>query len=255
MAGSYIHGGYRPVLDPQQDIYAQSLTAKHSLGEMLDTKIGGWSYRFVYARAAATALAHGVMHECPAYIADHYNCTVAVAVPAGDRVVTATLNGTTVTTANQYADGIMYVNDAGAATTTEGYPYAIKSNEAAGAGGVISVTLKDDILVALTVASQVSFYPNAYNGVVVVPNAGAASIAAGVPLINVTGTYYCWLCRRGPVACYCEGQAVVGDVVARGGTTDGACGPVSSSDVLDRWGVCIIPAVDTEYSLINLMLE
>lgn len=241
--GAMVTGPQRTVA-PGQGIYEQSETALATLGD--EIKVGDGL--FVYAKNGAATLAPGRMTQSPAPVPNHLNCAAAAAA-IGSRTVTVTL-GATATTANQYAEGTLHVND----VTGQGQKYRIKSHPAADLSTAVVITLYDDIVTALDATSEVTLTAHPYNGVVIVPNAALTAPPAGIPLIPVTAAYYCWLQVRGNAPCLTQGTVVIGQPVGLGGTADGACGPVAA-DTTAVWGTVAQVNASGDDSLIKLSLQ
>jgi hypothetical protein len=92
-----------------QDARTVSSTKLHAnLGSVAETA-DGRVYR--YALAGASNLAAGLCNNPVAKVTNHTNNAVATAAALGDRSVNITLAGATATTAGQYDDGYLVVND------------------------------------------------------------------------------------------------------------------------------------------------
>lgn len=240
-----IIGQERGVAIPGQSIYEESATpkAKTSARLVLGDRV------FRYCLNGGVALAAGKMTQSAAPAANHSNLTVAAAVAAGSRTITATL-GATAAAKNLYAGGYVHVND----VTGEGGCYRIKGHEAVLSSGVITLDLYDEVQLALTTSSQVTLTKGSYDSVIIAPNGGLTAPARGVPLLAITASYYFWLQTKGPAPVLTIGTVVIGQKVGLGGTNDGAAGPVAA-DVTDTWGRVMQVNATTEYSLIDLCLD
>lgn len=236
-----------PVQITPHDIFSESSVKELQLGQIAFTADGR---KFRYAKAGASALVAGTLQQGPAIVANHQNVSVASAAAVGADEVTVTL-GATLATANQYAGGYLGVND----VDGEGYTYLISGHPAAASAASLTLTLDapDVIKAALTTSSQCVLYPNKYNGVVQMPTT-ITGPAVGVPLFDVTAAYYFWLQTRGPVSCL-NGDAnlTVGSAVSPSNATAGAVenGVIAQGFV----GHALQTGVDTEYRLIDLMLD
>lgn len=228
-----------------QDIFTESSTAQMALGTKITLEDGR---RFVYSKAGAVALAAGKLMQAPAEVANHSNCAVAAAAAIGANSVSVTL-GATAATANQYAGGFMYVNDAAG----EGHLYKINHHAAVGSAGTGTFYLDDSIRVALTTSSEVTFYPHPHSGLIVAPATTLTGSVLGVAPINVTAAYYFWLQVAGPACVLQAGTLVVGANAVTPTGVDGGCGPSAAGTSRDV-GSVIQLAADTEYALINLTL-
>lgn len=204
---------------------------------------------FRYVKAGATALVAGKLQSAPASVANHTNIAVAAAAAAGASAITVTL-GATLASANQYAGGIIVINDANG----QGFSYSIKSHPAADASASLVLTLDDNesIQTALTTSSEASLVHNQYNGVVVHATTEIAA-PVGVPLIDLTASSYGWIQTRGAVSCLIGATTGIGLSVAASDTREGA---VEVGDgVLGPVGYAIAAGVDTEYNPIFLTID
>jgi hypothetical protein len=175
------------------------------------------------------------------------NIAVAVAAAIGATSVTVTL-GATAATANQYAGGVLIVNDA----TGEGHTYKIKSHPAADASAALVVTIEDPIVVALTTSSEVSLIANLYSGVIVNPTTPTAS-PVGVAIYPVAANEYGWIQTKGIVSCLNDGGTTVGLAVAPSQATAGAV--KTGATTLDSVGRAYQTATSTEYNAIFIALD
>jgi len=205
---------------------------------------------FRYVKAGVTALVPGKLQDGPAMIANHTNIAVAAAAAAGALTITVTL-GNTAATANQYAGGIVSVNDADG----EGYSYTIKSHPAADASASLVITLDDNepIVTALTTSSEVTLVPNQYNGVVIHAQTEAGA-SVGVGVTAITAAYFGWIQTRGPVSCLHDSSpAEIGEGVSASTTTDGCVTELAAG--LTAIGTAMVQGVSTEYNPIFLQLD
>lgn len=204
---------------------------------------------FRYCKAGATALVAGKVYDGPATVANHTNIAVAAAAAAGATSVTVTL-GATAATANQYAGGVLVVND----EAGQGFTYTIKSHPAADASASLVLTLEEDetIVTALTTSSQVTLIPNQYNGIVI-HAATEAGIPVGVAVTQVTAAYYGWIQTRGPVSVLINDTVAIGSSVAASDTTNDG-GAEIGDGVLPVIGYALAAGVGTEYNPIFLTI-
>jgi hypothetical protein len=166
-----------------QGIYAESATQKERLGTVRALHDGR---TFVYCKNGAVALAAGAV--CATVITTKHNeQTVTVAHAIGTQRVTMTDSGSGVA-ADAYKDGTLIV----AAGTGIGECYPIIGNTAAAASATFEILLDQGLKTAWsTTDTDISIYPNRYNGVVVNPTDGQ-SLPACVPQMAVTASYYFW---------------------------------------------------------------
>lgn len=133
------------------------------------------------------ALTSGVLTQHSPIVADHQDIDV-VAYTAANTVTgqpasfTATL-GATKANENQYQGGFAVVNSGPGI----GQTLRIASSSATAASGVITITLEDAPVTALTTASHVDLIAAPYTGVVIAPTTATAS-EAGVTLYPVAAS-------------------------------------------------------------------
>jgi len=157
---------------------------------------------FIYCKAGAADLVVGKLYQAPAETTAHENLAVAAA-PVGQTFITTT---TTVTvTANQYAGGYVVVS----VTPGLGNKYRIASHPAA-TGAVVTLTLEDPILVALTTATRIDLIPEPTNGVIVQSVSGSLTGApVGFAVAPITAGQYGWLQRKGVTAVLNDANAAL----------------------------------------------
>jgi len=236
-----------PIQIMPHNVMSESSIQKADLGQIAYTTDGR---KFRYSKAGGTALVAGTLQQASAIVANHQNLTCAAAALAATSV-TVTL-GATAATANQYADGYLVIND----VDGEGHTYLIKSHPAADASATLVLTLYENTPItdtALTANSQACLVANKYNGVIQMPTT-ITGAAVGVPLFDVTASYFFWLQTRGAVSCL-NGDAdlTVGSAVSPSNATAGAVenGVIAQGFV----GNALQAGVNTEYRTIDLMLD
>ncbi len=248
MAGDVVTSMWGENGPVKQSIYEESSAAKHRFGARAVT---GDGRVFRYCKNGAVALTPGkLLQGAPPVAGDtvHLNCLVAAAVVAGAKKISVAM-GASAAAANYYAEGFLHCND----VSPEGNYYKIKSHLAIAGSDTVWFNLYDPVIKALSVTSQVSFTKNAYDGVVIAPNAALTQAAIGVSIIDVTASYYFWAQTWGDCAVLGQGTLVIGQNAGLGGTNDGAVGPVSA-DTTAIVGWVRRVNVSTEYSLIALRI-
>ena len=166
-----------------QGIYAQSVTQKEKLGTVRELDDGR---TFVYCLNGAAALAAGNVLGT-AILAGETEHPVTVAHAIGTKLVTMTDDGGGIA-ANALRDGRLVVN----AGTGIGEVYDIISNTAAAAGLTFQILLETGLATAWVIANtDITAYPNKYNGVVANPVDGER-LPVGVAQRIVTAAYYFW---------------------------------------------------------------
>ena len=225
------------------DVMATSSTQEMDLGSKVVSDNGEV---FRYVKAGGTALVAGTLQQSPAEVANHTNITVAAAVAAGATTVTATL-GATAATANQYAGGLMVVND----VDGQGFSYRIDKHDAVASAGVITLELEDEIKEALTTSSQITLVPNQYNGVIQNPTT-ATGVPVGVAITDIAANEYGFIQVWGPVACLNDGGTAIGLGVAPSGSVAGALATVAATT--NQIGSAMTAGIDTEYRQVMIKI-
>lgn len=244
MAGETVRTMNSGVVIPRQSIYEESSTAKHALGDkcMVGERV------FHYCKNGSVALADGKIVQSSAPVANYLNKPVAANVSVGATRVSFT-PGATACTANQFANGYLHCND----VAPEGTIYKIKSHLACAGSVAMWVELYDPVWKAMTTSSEVTLTKSPWDEVIIAPNGGLTAPIVGVPLIDVTASYYFWAQTWGPAPVLTQGTIVIGQPVGLGGTADGAIGPMAA-DTTDVVGVTMQVNASTEYSLIFLKI-
>ena len=240
--------------DNTADPYTESSTQLFPLGTQLI--YGERKYR--YAQAGGVALTPGTLQQQKAAVgADHLDLanTGNAATAAGTYEVSLETAGTDIT-ANQYAEGYLWINDA----TGEGQSMKIKSHPAHdhSEDATIVFTLYDPLTTTLG-TTQASVMENPYKATVIAPHTETGDIV-GVAPRAVQASYYYWVQTSGPCAVLVDGTVVIGNVVVRNlaSHNGSVCIEVaggSSLDVNPAVGRVLSASADTEYALINLTIE
>lgn len=230
-----------------QSVFDSSTTSEADLGAKFDTA-DGRSFR--YCKVGATALVAGNVYDGPANVANHTNVTVQAAAAVGASTISVTL-GATLATANQYAGGVIVVND----VDGQGHTYGVKSNPAADASATLTLTLEDNelVLTALTTSSQVSLVPNQYNAVII-HAASETGVPLGIAVTTAAASEFAYIQTRGPVSALQDASAAaLGKQVGASTTTNGA---VSAGDgTLPVIGYQLATGVSTESNPIFLQID
>lgn len=197
---------------------------------------------------ASTTVASGKLYQSPAVVANHQNIAVTAFTAAsatGPARVTVTL-GATAATANQYAGGVLIVND----NNGEGQTLQIASHPAADASASLVVTLADNPITAITTASEICLIANPANGVIINPTTATGN-PVGIALYPIAAGAYGFLVSKGLVAALSDATApAVGTAIAASVATAGAIGavPYATNIVTGQViGNTYQSAVSTEY--------
>ncbi len=141
------------------------------------------------------------------------NLTVAAAAAAGAKTIT--VNVGSVIDADEYRDGVIYINDqagAGVVYDIRTHPGSIPAEgDSTGLDQTtaLAIQLKDQVAVALTTSSQATLVRNIYKNVV--PTWGnPADIVVGVAPIAVAANQHFFCQVRGPAAVKQEGGLFTG---------------------------------------------
>jgi hypothetical protein len=207
-----------------------------------------------YAKAGGVEILQGRMVQMPVPAANHNNEDADEAAAAGSFFVNVDI-GATAVTLNQYAGGVLHVNEGAG----EGFAYRIKSNPAADASAEVLIELYDPLLVALTTASKITLTMNPYKDLVIaVTTLTAAVMGATARVVPINNFFWCQ--TRGPAAVLVTGTVVIGEpVVTAPATTNGSVAPwvIANTDAVTRPLVGHVLNVNatTEYALIFLTLE
>jgi hypothetical protein len=234
----------------RQGIYEQSLAAKTELGRFMDFEDGR---RFRYCRAGALGLTKGLMTMAPAVVSNHKDVVqtgYGIAVGAKDNISVLLAAAPT---ANQYADGFLMCNKG----TGLGQIYRIKKNSAAYLP--CKIWLYDEVITAIAATAEITLTPNKFNGVLVAATTPAGS-HVGIPLIDVTGTYYFWAQTRGYAPFLADSTIttayVIGEPVgdAETLTVAGSCDGMENVNNA-VYGICVQIPEASEYGIVDLRLE
>ena len=228
--------------------YAESASALFPLGAKLD-----WGDRaFVYVQMDGGVTAGKCLQQVASIVANHSQCTATATVAACQHDISIETQGDTDLTADLYADGYLYVNDA----IGEGQSFRIKSHPAHDHSDDPSVIIScyDPVVTALSTASELTLTKNPFKDVIVAPAAETGAII-GVTNIDMTDDYFGWAQIRGPKAVLADSTLVLGNNVVRGDSTAGAV-TAGSDNVLQPLGqVMASTVVDAEYAMIWLMIN
>jgi hypothetical protein len=206
--------------------------------------------------AAATTAAAGKLYQDAAIVPNHQNIAVTAftAYSANGNVpakVTVTL-GNTAATANQYAGGFVFVNDANG----EGQSLRIASHPAAEASASLAITLEDGPNTALTTSSEVCLIPPHGKDVVIMPTT-VTGAAFGVALSAIAASSYGFFVTKGLVSGLAQGAIAVGTPISPSASVAGAFAqtPYATNLVTGAiLGYANQAGVDTEYRSVYVNL-
>lgn len=258
------------VLLSQEQVYTQTSDKRMPLGTRGYTKDGRV---FRYAKSGATAITIGKL--CQGIVIDaNLDMDIIMAdstdwaAPTTGSTAVYLSTAQSITTANTYADGYLFVTDGAG----EGQMVQIKTNEATTAAAGPQTAPRLDLFedgtfqTALTTASEVGLARNIYDAVVMVPDAAPTAVPIGVAPVTTTGNYYFWIQTWGPCPCVTGNTLVVseaiiaGSATAEGAVVGGGVFPIASGDTgpdvtsAVRVGEVMSVGTNGEYSLIYLKL-
>ena len=197
----------------------------------------------------------GAICQSAVGVANHDMDLATNTASAGDKSVTVTVGGTAAT-ANQYADGYLYVNDG----TGEGHIYKIRQHDAISSSGSGAINLYDGdpILTGFAAATIVGLAKNPYKDFIVYPTT-ATGHAVGVAATDFDDDDFGWLQTWGPAAVLCDVAFVIGNHVRVSDNTAGSGEPLdrdATNENDEVIGVAsLIAPVTTDYGFVNLTIN
>jgi hypothetical protein len=216
---------FAPFDERNQDFAAENAGANLGRFPMGHTLVlpDGRTYRFTLNDG--TAEVAGNLYQSVASVANHVNVVADVARAIDSVTVSATL-GATAAAIDIYAEGIVHVND----NTGEGYALRIASaspagnaHAAAASSAVLTVNLAggEQVQVALTTSSDVSFSRNRFHQVLIHDSPPTAGLAGVSPGVAAADRFY-WSQVMGEAAVLADGTLLAGLPVQASITTDGS---------------------------------
>ena len=197
----------------------------------------------------------GAICQSAVGVANHDMDLAVNTAAAGAKSLSVTVGGTAVT-ANQYADGYVYVNDG----TGEGHIYKVRQHDAIDSSGSGTINLYDGdaIVVAFEAATIVGLAKNPYKDFIVFPTT-ATGHPVGVAATDFDDDDYGWLQTWGPAAVLCDVAFVIGNHVRVSDNTAGSGEPLDrdgSNENEETIGVAtLIAPVTTDYGVVNLTIN
>ena len=197
----------------------------------------------------------GAICQSAVRVANHDMDLAVNTAAAGAKSLSVTVGGTAVT-ANQYADGYVYVNDG----TGEGHIYKIRQHDAISSSGSGTINLYDGdaIVVAFEAATIVGLAKNPYKDFIVFPTT-ATGHPVGVAATDFDDDDYGWLQTWGPAAVLCDVAFVIGNHVRVSDNTAGSGEPLdrdgSAEDEVSIGIASLIAPVTTDYGYVNLTIN
>jgi len=241
---------FGPGSEPKQGIFEESETQKHRLGARF---IDG-DRTFRYAKNAAVTLGKALMTQSQVVATGTHEI-----IQTGHTWVAPDISGTMLITtggtyvANEFTDGWFMGNQVASAI---GDIYRVMASEINSSDDtIISLELETPIRNAILATTEMSLIPNRFYDVVIHPDTTATGYATGVPLIDITASYYFWAQTAGPAPFITDGGAtiVIGDDVGIGTTDDGTC--MERVTLLQSFGNVLLVGDVDEASLVNLNID
>ena len=215
----------------------------------------GRVFRYAFSNGAAGA---GTGVQSSAAVANHdSDLAVSAAAAVGATSASITLGATADTdvTADQYANGYLFVND----VDGEGHVYRIRQHDAIGSGGTGTINLEggDTIAEALTTSSQVGLVANPYMHVIPSPGGAQTGRTVGFAPAEVADNSYFWAQTWGESALLADGTLVIFRPVRMSDGTAGAVEEYSSQTDAEEQVVGFatnVIAASTEYQFCFLTI-
>jgi len=221
-----------------QGLYAISATKRLPVGTVRWDSDG--AYR--YCRAGATALSAGNLGLAAAADAAHVTEVLAAAIAKGQTHLSLTVTAGTALGEDQLAGGLFCVETG----TGAGGQYPIIGNSVLSSSGTtLSVTLATPLRVALDTTTYIGLMHNP--GMNVIESATAEAGVAGVPLVDVTATYYYWAKFKGLANVLIYGTPAVGSNLIASTDLAGGVAVIASSVDVD----CPIVGVKVGWAGVN----
>jgi len=231
------------------DPFAESSTQLFPLGSKLIYN----DREFRYGECGGSAITAGKLVQHVTEVANHTNCAATAVVAAGETAISIETAGDTDLTANQYAEGYLFVND----VNGEGQCLRVKSNPAHdhSADPSVIITCYDDLKTALTTNSELTLMPNPYRNLIVAPATGTGA-CVGATTVDMTADYFGWFQTQGPAALLTSGTLVLTAPCVQSDTTAGAVEPLDADVETESQAIGKVMCVSatTEYSLVWMNL-
>lgn len=233
-----------------QEVYVFSSTQGTDLGQLATTGDGRC---FRYAKAGTATAVPGQVHQGPASDAVNYSPVGGLSIGQANATGSFgpfTVSNSLTVTANALAGGYMSV----AVTPGQGYNYKIKSNSAVSAATGLSITLEDPLQTNLSTASRVTFIPNAYNGIGVVPIVPTAQVV-GVGVSAIPPANFGWIQTRGVASVLIGGTPGSGQPVGVNLSNTTGAAALATGVVFEKVGQMTATGASGEYDLVDLSLD
>lgn len=193
-----------------------SIGPDHEYGAYVQTNFGRDAYR--YALAGGSNISRGKLELAAAPIANHQAQTIdstSLSAIGSKHLILG--NGGTAAALGEYDQGTIVITNG----TGLGQRLPVLHNQAATSAQTIGVDLDTPLQTAIVAGTtKYALVHNPYNAVV--EAASATRTAAGVPLVSVTASQYCFLQTKGIAAVLIGSAATLGSRLISDGSTAGA---------------------------------
>lgn len=186
-------------MDVIQNLYQESVSPEHKLGELLVDQFGR---KFRYVQNGGSALVTGNLLQEPAEDTNFRSMVAAAASAIGSFEISVTLGGTAVT-ANMFENGDLIVESA----TGIGQQFKIVSHDVqTSTTGTCVFKVDRPVAIAIVATTtQISVRKSSYDGVIAFPTTPTGA-PVGVALYAMTASYYGWIQSGGDVAALFDNQ-------------------------------------------------
>jgi len=242
------------------DIFTPTADKRFPLGALAESRDGRL---FRYVENAAATCPKAAMTQSSAPVANWLEQvqTYGVAGVAGDKTLAANLAATA--TAGDFIDGWLLCQDV--TTAVLGDMYLIKDNTTgvadATSGYDITLHIADagGLRTAIPITCEITVIKNKYKDVLVIPAAAATNAPVGVPLVDITASYYGWVQTRGPCPLLIDTDTVVvGDQVGEPDDTNVAGGAGIHAVTFPIYGIVLSKPTNTQTdqpAIVDLCIE
>lgn len=202
---------------------------------------------FRYGEANAT-IAAGNLCRARDIIGNHTAMSVQAAAAAGSKEVSVTL-GATAASADQYEQGYLVIGTAAGA----GHAYLVDTHPAANSGSTLTVTLGEEVRVALTTDSNANLVANPWKEIEL-STTTQTSMIVGVAAVAMTDGQFGWFQTRG-VASALAGEAITsGQAITVDAGSNGRIQALDSAGEPEI-GYALQAGVDDELRAVFLEIE
>jgi hypothetical protein len=245
---------------PRQGIYEQSATQNDHIGTKLVFPDGRV---FRYAQCGAVAITRNLMQQGPDPAAagspssSKFLSITQTGYPqvAGDTDITVLVTTGSAVPDNAFAGGFVQFT-----TGTNKDTYRVLASKLDATDTELHLLLDSPIRNAIAATAKMTVTPPRWYKTIVTPVTTATEAAAGVPLIDVTISYYYWAQTKGP----CPMTVDTGDTLVIGGMAGipatnavaGTCGNATATGyAFPVYGRVLAISAADETALIDLLLD